>query len=428
MFQNPQRGVFFRRKKRTAPRTVFDSPLGEHHKRPVLTLNPSKLKTPKKASPFAGITVMHRRIAFEAATAVFEVELSDDHPCPDIGTTRESIIYLDGKIGADSIAAQIFKLGFRDYPDVFVALKVMPHISHRTHSMNEQEIEVSVAASNLVKEGKSSFFPLVYGRGSCPDIALTPPEFGERDPNPGKNPQSVVLYDRVNNWKVVRNLIDRYTRPEDFNAYAELFLLADPFSVAAHLRRNYVPRGSILKEILADPVLADLTSRAQGEFLVLELAWGEMGKYLEEDPANLKHLSHMLIATVLQGIIDMQTHLNLVHGDLHLGNVLIQLIALSDDETDVEPWPLINDFGVAEQIDWGSPASQLKDVQKFMSALGHFTRSLPRSVRDKVSRFNRLMLSRTPPFSNMQDVFQWWTGEFLGVEEKIDEGLSRYLA
>jgi len=385
------------------------------------TLAPPSFKAAKTSTSVSGVTVADRTEKWKAALNALGAETREGKHCPDIGNTSSSSIYAVDRIGSDSAFGQVFKIGFRDYPGVFSALKIMPHLTYQTRQANAREIETMLRLSDLVTSGATHYFPIVYGSGTCPDIKMSPPTDEQRQ----EDARTVELYVRANNWKLVNAMIQAHVPAAKHRAAGIMFWNWDPYSVADHLN-------AIIEGI--DPIMGNLTAPVVGEIVFMELAWGDLEKYidLKEDarvskghsfmgdakvPQGWKSNLSLLVRNVIRAIVDLQTLANTVHGDLHLGNVLIQMIRTADGR--IQPVPLLSDFGHTRPLNPSKLGDAVFDLEYFMRSLGAKRLKLPVELRAKVDTFNKITIS-TRSFRSMNAAIDFWDKSFFDVSTKMD--------
>ncbi len=364
-----------------------------------LSISPPSFKAARKEISVAGITVEDRLEVFNVVQAILARETSE-RDCPAIGDSPDDRIYAIAKISGDSAFGQVFKVGFAGRPGAFVAVKLLPHLNVQTEGINANEIANARRASDLVRWLRSPYFPLVYGSGACPNLELAPPTDGDRE----MNPKSVLLYTRANNWKIIRYLIEAYVSPENRDAFAKQVVMWDAYSVVAFIKEG---------ANITDPMLVDIAAPVSGDLIFMELAWGDLNNFIDvlsgiaPGPDLKQEDMEFVIRHVFEAIVHLQMELILVHGDLHLGNVLIQFIR--DEETgSLRPWPLITDFGHSRSILVDTPRDSVQDVSFFIDFLNQRAAALPEPIRTKVRELHRaLSLSRRGP-KTIDEVKTWW--------------------
>jgi hypothetical protein len=327
------------------------------------------------------------------------------------------------KIGSDSAFGQVFKVafitsdesegpesgeGFLSEKD-FMATKVMPDVGPYTSDNNFNEWRITSSASDLVRAGRSIYFPILYGEKECHDMRLTPPptDAKERSNLPGM----VQLYTRSQEWAIKKSLIDRYiTFEDDEHRKRELKMLdrLDLYTIAGHIFEHQ-------RNLEEDAhVMVDMTTPLSGLILFTELAWGDMRQFLrivykarygDSESIALLPLDVVddLIQTnghaimlqrvfqhVMYAIRDMHRLLHISHNDLHIGNVLIQFVRGAEDR--LKPLALVTDFGHARAYKKGR---ELDDALNFIRFVIERSGSyIPSSVLTKLTNMRHELMKK----------------------------------
>jgi hypothetical protein len=156
------------------------------------------------------------------------------------------------RIGSESTMGEVYRW---KVDEMNIAVKVMPIVAKGSYDSNAKECELAIDASNLVLQGKSKYFPIVYGFDFCENTLF----YNHKDSNFAK---SSLSYQKIK------------------------------------------PGSSGLKSHL----------------LFSELAYTDLKNYASK--MSLEELNEAILQ-VLYGIRDLQINYNIVHSDLHLGNVLL---------------------------------------------------------------------------------------------------------
>jgi len=258
---------------------------------------------------------------------------------------------IEKQIGSDSVAGIVY---LSKINNITCALKIMPIISNESVNNNENEIRIAKLVSDLVIQNKSIHFPIVYGSYNCDDIVY--PKNCKFLPDSFKyavDEKIIQIFEqKLNNFntpitaakkrmfkiKISKNIIDKNDNFTEkyINEMIEWF------------NKNYesygLPNGN---EITKDDVLPKL----KGNILISELANMDLKQFIEihlnENKIIQDDVWINIFMQVLNGINDLQNN-NIIHEDLHLGNVL--LLIKNNNFT-----CLIHDFG----------SSKIKDVDNF---------------------------------------------------------------
>jgi len=102
-----------------------------------------------------------------------------------------------------------------------------------------------------------------------------------------------------------------------------------------------------------------------GHVLISELAMGDLKSFLQSESARTIPLSQEIlfkfVENVFNAIMFMQSHLNIYHGDLHLGNVLV-----IPEEGETSYRALVSDFGRVEPFDHTKLLHRAQDAFDFI--------------------------------------------------------------
>jgi serine/threonine protein kinase len=160
------------------------------------------------------------------------------------------------RIGSDSTMGEVYS---HKIDNQMIAIKILPIISSRALLNNLKEIELASEVSNLVLEGKSKYFPLVYFDILCDSTFF----YGHNESNFAKQSLNYQRYDSE--------------------------ITFDNFKIKSKL-------------------------------LFSEMAYTDLRNHLSEkiDVSIL----NQIVVQVLQGINDLQ-NCGIIHKDLHLGNILL---------------------------------------------------------------------------------------------------------
>ena len=230
---------------------------------------------------------------------------------------------IDNRIGSESNYGRVYQITTLN--GMKIAGKILPIFSKIDEDKNVKEINIAILASNCVRELKTTHFPLVYASSLCENAI-----FNEED----------IYYQLSAVYQLSKKLpnklqIGRY-RKNNFRKYSEA--------------KSYV-------EQIIGP-FDDSDIRIKTNVLLSELAWGDLAQYLKGQGNNLKieeNNLNKMYEVILQSIYDMQKYLNVVHGDLHTGNLLLS--AFENQAT-----ILVHDFGESQIIDEFTVQDRLFDI------------------------------------------------------------------
>jgi hypothetical protein len=362
----------------------------------------------------AGIQPVNRGDVWESLNALF-TKMGVEAGCDVGGEKDTSRLVIRRRIGRDSANGQVFETVFRDTFAPSFALKVMPHTKFATEAENGNEIDYAKRASNLVVEyirsrgaDGSLYFPMVFSTGSCPKITLDLP--------PANSELGIGLYHRATIYNSARDLVHRYVSTKGWARYLDPKNLKSeymedrviqPFALYQRLKRDWTKGGDIDESILADDLTIPLEVPIKGEYMAMELAWGDLEVFLRGGPEKYRtyEMLDMFFGRLLQAIYDLQNLLGLVHNDLHWGNVLVQVV------NDGVALPLIHDLDYATEF---TEDEQFDDMERLFNILLYgntdtgipVKRFIPLKVSAKIERL--LSLHEDDNFADMHEVVQWW--------------------
>ncbi len=227
-------------------------------------------------------------------------------------------IDIDKRIGMESTMAEVYKVSINKDKNLFMAAKILPITSNESYINNKREFEFAIEASNLVLSGESRDFLLVY------DIA-----FCEETHFHGVKNISIKFHEKSLRYQQFQQLLDS-VKDEKIK-----------LKIVEYKRKFISP--DYVRDLLGLENVK-LSNKIASHILFSELASFDLGYYLDHHILKKKDLYHLL-KHIFLGIQDMQLKLNLVHLDLHLGNIVLI-------KNDGKYLPLIHDFGKSIKIDF----------------------------------------------------------------------------
>lgn len=252
---------------------------------------------------------------------------------------------IEKRIGSDSVAGLVYLAKING---LSTALKIMPIVNNKSFANNQDEIKIAKLFSNIVLNQQTIYFPIVYDSYYCTDVVypinttLLPVAFKY-------NVDRALLSlfeEKMNNQQLNINKAKQRKFTVDNNAKE---LSSDKNFMQKYIddcvnwfNNNYKMYGlpeknEITKEILESKLKPEL----EGNILISELANMDLKQFVENhlDTHQIipDNVWFSILEQVLNGINIMQQN-NVIHYDLHLGNVL--LLMKNDDFT-----CLIHDFG-----------------------------------------------------------------------------------
>lgn len=321
-----------------------------------------------------------RVTAFETLRKVIEDQQGGPNKCPLLDNDEESAFHIVKRIGSESKFAQVYEVGFRDYPGVKAAMKVMPIESSKTgvasglgtFDTNLKEIRIAGKVSTFVQRGITPYFPYFYGAGFCKFVEMQAP-----DDDLESSSRAVQLFNRAKIYSFRETIIEQLTEDE-----------LDPEEEARLLRRKLhgwsIPRMAAYYERRNRGM--EFTGRynfgIRAHVMLVELAYGDLYQFIKKGKFT-DDVGPGFIGASLEAIDSMHTILGVAHNDLHIKNVLV---AYQKRGPALIPVPLIHDFGHATDFE-GEPISasmQKGDVERFVRTL-QSQRKIPLLLRGRLT-------------------------------------------
>ena len=262
-------------------------------------------------------------------------------------------ITVEKRIGSNSTCAEVYLVNI---DKTQVALKVLPILQKKDEINNIKEIAFATKASSLVLNDKSQFFPIVYGSSICENI---------------KFDDSSSFKEGSENYSVSKIIDSDNTLTKKEKARLKI-------SKCLEYKKNNL--------------------KVNANVLFSELAWGDLLQFIKENEVTETMCDNILFQ-VFSGINDLQTKLNLVHNDLHLGNILMLFSKIKDEKYLT---CLIHDFGKTEEITNWTSEYYKEDYIKFIDA---FCKSdMPDIIKEKLSKIEKYLTDYTenkPPLEKI---------------------------
>jgi len=275
------------------------------------------------------------------------------------------------RIGSDSSDGEVYliKSNVLDIPgeikELYAVLKVIPIMNNRSENIFNNEMTINRICSGMVRDGESSYFPLMYVAYKCDNIIF---------------PQDNYLYLSSFKYIFLKNVNDNCI--EILKKHGKGVELEKESRVIKHALRRIISSINNLQEIkhlvileykkfltkygIEDSIPIDV--KIKGHIIISELASMDLRQYVflnrnsKEIISNIKWLK--IFDNVLHGIKDLQKH-NILHNDLHMGNVLMLNKNLQNSDEIDTTW-LIHDFGKSIILsEWTVPYRR-QDVLKFI--------------------------------------------------------------
>lgn len=257
------------------------------------------------------------------------------NPVKELKIDDKCTLDVEKRIGSQSTMAQVFKV---DVDGVGIAAKLLPITNKDSISNNEKEIMIATMASDLVKNKKSKYFPIVYDSILCEETHFY-------------NDKGKSYYEKSKRFQEYDFLLSLTTDEDKINkimSYKKKFVDAEIAAKKVFPNRNIV-----------------LTGKVKSHILFSELASCDLKYYLENYSVTDEELLN-IVKKVIKGIRDLHMKLKVVHNDLHLGNILITNLNHSII-------PLIHDFGKSYFSDFENEYDRKDDLLHFLGKISEYS-------------------------------------------------------
>ena len=316
---------------------------------------------------------------------------------------------IEKQIGSDSVAGIVYLAKINR---INTALKIMPIIDNKSDENNKNEIKIANLVSNLVVQNKSINFPIVYNSYYCNDI--TYPINSKFLPNSFKYAIDKELFSLFKKKIADQNLKVPPVKQRLFknnNERRDIFYQKDNNkSIEKYINDTVLWFNTNYKEYeLPDDneiTMEMIKPTLEGNILISELAQMDLKQFIEENLESGTVISDIvwfnIFEQVLNGINDMQK-INIIHKDLHLGNVL--LLTKNLDEFTC----LIHDFGMSEINDNMNKDNRSFDILKFIDTILNYKfgneMSSTKTMSKEFETFIRIFLSYITENESPEPIF-----------------------
>lgn len=249
-------------------------------------------------------------------------------------------IDIDKRIGMESTMAEVYKVDINK--NLFMAAKILPISSKDSYTNNKREFEFAIEASNLVLSGQSRYFLLVYDIAFCKETHFH-----------GVKSTSIKFQEKSLRYQQFQQLL---------NSTENEFIK----SQIIQYKRKFMNPDYVRDLLKLENV--KLSNKISSHILFSELASFDLDYYLSHYKLTEKDL-YGLLKHIFLGIQDIQIKLNLIHLDLHLGNIVLI-------QENNEYIPIIHDFGKSRKMDSKSDYDLEHDLFYFISKFEEKMRDL----------------------------------------------------
>lgn len=291
-------------------------------------------------------------------------------------------IKINNRLGTPSMDGEVYLL---QIGDVKMAGKVMPVINDKSEQKNTNEIKIATFLSNIVKEGKSLFFPIVYGSALCTKTTFS---------NNSKFKKESDRYALIRN--IIKQLEGDRRKQVRFNAYTKSGKLDTHEDIIAFVKSYDI----------------EIPDKIQGTSYIMlsELAWGDLGDFFIKygDKIGYK-MWNKLILQSLYAIRDLHV-LGIAHNDLHIHNMLIMF---EQKNGKIEFLPLIHDFGKSEIVENWTMEMRKKDYESIINGLIEKSDyyNVPSNMKTKLLKIQRILENYSSIGPIEKDLLKFWKKE-----------------
>lgn len=255
----------------------------------------------------------------------------NQNKCPDIQIIE--------RIGSSSQDAEVYKIKINN---IEVAAKIIPVTSDKELIQYQNELRIANICSNSVKNNEISSFPIVYLKGICNNTIIQ---------NDSKFFNETQNYGKLNFIKDnIKDSIKDKRKRLFFNKIIQT--TPDMNELLNIVNKDF-------KVNLKYPDIFPITSFV----LFSELMWGDFKSFLYKYKDMLEENQIIdFIKQIFISIDFMHNKLNIIHGDLHLGNILMY-------KNKNEWFTALHDFGGSQEITIWTDKIRGMDYDSFVKNL-----------------------------------------------------------
>lgn len=272
---------------------------------------------------------------------------------------NKSKIEIIERIGSESSQGEVYRLKIKDFE---FAGKILPIISDKSKEDNDNEISIAKQLSEEVKQKRTIYFPIVYDSGFCEKTVFN---------------KNSLFYEDSYKYSLINYLCQK----ENMNS-------------ACKKRITHQFKNLTVEEIKRlYPEFHDIN--IQSQVLFSEICFSDLRQFIlmaprffgnEEIFKTKKDESFWvsMIAHTLEAIRYLNEEMNILHNDLHTGNVLLR--SLRDNNTCLNYQPLIHDFGKSRRLNCWTMYDRITDPGKFLYDLMIMDSNIPDRIKIKCNK------------------------------------------
>lgn len=268
--------------------------------------------------------------------------------CSDTWDRNYDGIKIVERIGSESSQGEVYKLKVQTFE---FAGKILPITSDNSIEENENEIDIAVELSNEVRNNKTIYFPIVYASTLCEHTIFN---------------KTSLFYNDSYKYAVINNLCNK-----------------ENMTSACKKRLMCKYKNLDISDIKAlHPEFDNIN--IPSHLLISELCFSDLRQFIINNK-NDEIFWISIIAHIFEAIKYLNETMNIIHNDLHTGNILLRIVKTEDS---MIYQPVIHDFGKSRRIckneDW-SMYDRITDVGKFLYDL-KINSNIPNIIKMKCKK------------------------------------------
>ena len=293
--------------------------------------------------------------------------------CSILDNPQEPPFDIIKRIGTDSTDGQIYLVKLKE-SDMHAVFKIIPYKNQDTKDAYLNEFKIAQICSNMVKDGVCTHFPITYASYSCDNLIF---------------PTDSLLYKEAFKYEVLEHAFQRLEELLDTDDLRDARELKTSVRYDIGMQNEFEKIQSIILSRIQDflqtrniDIVIDIDVKIKGYVIVNELGQLDLAQYIYYN----KHITKkkiledevwfQIIDHILNGIKCLQLN-NILHDDLHMGNVLWL------NKTEGDTW-LIHDFGKSKILTEWTLENKRKDILHFIDQVNTTNKST--TVNDLLAR------------------------------------------